>query len=96
VIDLFTPLLKGGKVGLFGGAGVGKTMLLSEILHNVVTNPKEGFVSVFAGVGERSREGLDLYQSLRDTNVLRASTLIFGQMGENPSIFVSLCWCHSC
>lgn len=86
VIDLFTPLLKGGKVGLFGGAGVGKTMLLSEILHNVVTNPKEGFVSVFAGVGERSREGLDLYQSLRDTNVLRASTLIFGQMGENPAV----------
>ena len=85
VIDLFAPLLKGGKTGLFGGAGVGKTMLLTEVLHNIVG--EEGkFVSVFAGVGERSREGKDLYDSLKSTNVLKFSSLVFGQMGENPSI----------
>lgn len=86
VIDLFTPLLKGGKMGLFGGAGVGKTMLLSELLHNVVGKTEENFVSVFAGVGERSREGLELYQSLRDTGVLKSSALFYGQMGENPAV----------
>ncbi len=85
VIDVFAPLLKGGKTGLFGGAGVGKTMLLTEVLHNIVGR-QEKFVSVFAGVGERSREGLDLYQSLSATGVFPSSTLIFGQMGENPSI----------
>ncbi len=84
VIDLFTPLIKGGKMGLFGGAGVGKTMLLTEILHNVVGSHAD-FVSVFAGVGERSREGLELYQSLQESGVMNASTLVFGQMGENPS-----------
>src|SRR3989344_7142488 len=77
--------MKGGKMGLFGGAGVGKTMLLTEILHNIV-GKQEKFVSVFAGVGERSREGLDLYQSLNATGVFSSSTLIFGQMGENPAI----------
>jgi F-type H+/Na+-transporting ATPase subunit beta len=85
VIDVFAPLLKGGKTGLFGGAGVGKTMLLTEILHNIV-GKQEKFVSVFAGVGERSREGLDLYKSLSASGVFSASTLIFGQMGENPAI----------
>lgn len=84
VIDLFTPLIKGGKMGLFGGAGVGKTMLLTEILHNVVGD-KEDFVSVFAGVGERSREGLELYQALQESGAMNSSTLVFGQMGENPS-----------
>lgn len=86
VLDLFSPLLKGGKIGLFGGAGVGKTILLAEVLHNVVGKEKENSVSVFAGVGERSREGLELYQSLLDSGVMDRSTLIFGPMGENPAV----------
>jgi len=86
VIDLFTPLLKGGKMGLFGGAGVGKTMLLTEILHNVVAQNKGKSVSVFGGVGERSREGLELYQALMNSGTLASSSLIFGTMGENPAI----------
>ena len=65
VIDLFCPLMKGGKMGLFGGAGVGKTMLLTEILHNIVGTSEGKSVSVFAGVGERSREGLELYEVSR-------------------------------
>jgi F-type H+-transporting ATPase subunit beta len=85
VVDLFAPLLKGGKMGLFGGAGVGKTMLLTEILHNIV-GKKEKNVSVFAGVGERSREGLELYQALAQSGTLTKSTLIFGPMGENPAV----------
>lgn len=85
IIDLFAPLLKGGKMGLFGGAGVGKTMILTEMLHNIVIASKGGGVSVFAGVGERSREGLDLYQALSESGALSSSSLIFGQMGENPS-----------
>ncbi|MBN1168337.1 F0F1 ATP synthase subunit beta [Candidatus Woesebacteria bacterium] len=87
VIDLFAPLVKGGKMGLFGGAGVGKTLLLTEILHNILGGGKENErVSVFAGVGERSREGLELYQSLSDSKTLPRSSLIFGPMGENPAI----------
>lgn len=97
LIDFFTPLMKGGKTGLFGGAGVGKTMLLTEILHNVVgegSKLKEGnkgggqkqSVSVFAGVGERSREGLELYHALQNSGVFHESSLIFGQMGENPAV----------
>lgn len=86
IIDFFCPLLKGGKMGLFGGAGVGKSMLLSEILHNVVSNPDRSFVSVFAGVGERSREGYELYHSLIDSGVMSSSTLVFGPMGENPAV----------
>jgi F-type H+-transporting ATPase subunit beta len=86
VIDLFSPLLKGGKIGLFGGAGVGKTILLTEILHNIVDKAKDDFVSVFAGVGERSREGLELYQSLINAGVMDKSSLIFGPMGENPAV----------
>jgi len=85
VIDLFCPLLGGGKMGLFGGAGVGKTMLLTEILHNVVSS-KKNFVSVFAGVGERTREALELYQTLAQSKVLPYSSLIFGQMGESPTV----------
>src|SRR4030042_3863642 len=86
VVDLFAPLVKGGKMGLFGGAGVGKTLLLTEILHNVVSDVKKNTVSVFAGVGERTREGLELYQALKNSNVLGSASLIFGTMGENPAI----------
>mgnify|MGYP000893513325 CR=1 FL=1 len=87
VIDVFAPLLKGGKMGLFGGAGVGKTMLLTEILHNVVGKVgRDRYYSVYAGVGERSREGLELWQSLKETGVLPFSSLIYGQMGENPAV----------
>lgn len=85
IIDVFSPLLKGGKMGLFGGAGVGKTILLTEILHNIVGRSVDKTVSVFAGIGERSREGLELYQSLVSSGVMQNSTLIFGPMGENPA-----------
>jgi ATP synthase F1 beta subunit len=85
VIDLFCPLMKGGKMGLFGGAGVGKTMLLTEILHNVVGASGGKSVSVFAGVGERSREGLELYEALQKTNSMHLSSLVFGTMGENSA-----------
>ncbi|MGD8744670.1 MAG: F0F1 ATP synthase subunit beta [Candidatus Woesebacteria bacterium] len=85
VIDLFSPLSIGGKMGLFGGAGVGKTLLLTETLHNVV-GKTDNTVSVFAGVGERSREGLELYNSLKVSGVLDASSLVFGTMGENPAV----------
>jgi len=85
VIDLFSPIIQGGKMGLFGGAGVGKTLLLTEILHNVVGGAKGKSVSVFAGVGERSREGLELYHALSKSGTLSDSTLIYGTMGENPA-----------
>ncbi len=85
-IDFFTPLLKGGKAGLFGGAGVGKTVILSEIIHNIVIlNPQEN-VSVFTGVGERTREGEELYSTLKENKVMQGVTLIYGSMGENPAI----------
>ncbi len=80
VIDFFTPLLKGGNLGLFGGAGVGKTVLLTELMHNVAFQ-KKGY-SVFAGVGERIREAQELYEVLKKTNVLPSVALIFGQMNE--------------
>lgn len=85
-IDFFCPILKGGKVGLFGGAGVGKTILLTEIIHNVVILSKNKSVSVFAGVGERVREGQELLESLRESKVLPQVSLIYGQMGENPAV----------
>ncbi|OGH10610.1 MAG: F0F1 ATP synthase subunit beta [Candidatus Levybacteria bacterium RIFCSPHIGHO2_01_FULL_36_15] len=85
-IDFFSPILKGGKVGLFGGAGVGKTVLLTEIVHNIVILNKDNSVSVFAGVGERAREGQELYESLKQSNVLPQVSLIFGNMGENPAV----------
>ena len=85
-IDLFAPLMKGGKVGLFGGSGVGKTILLSEILHNVINKDVENNTSVFCGVGERSREGQELYEELSQTGVLDKVSLVFGPMGESPAI----------
>lgn len=86
VVDLFAPLLKGGKTGLFGGSGVGKTVLLTEILHNVINKDKERNVSVFCGVGERTREGHELYLELEKSQVLPYVSLIFGGMGDSPSI----------
>lgn len=86
IIDVFSPLLSGGKMGLFGGAGVGKTILLNEILHNIVGKKGGKAVSVFAGIGERAREGLELYKSLEETGALKNSLMVFGQMGENPSM----------
>jgi F-type H+/Na+-transporting ATPase subunit beta len=86
VLDFFAPMVVGAKTGMFGGAGVGKTMILTELLHNVVGRMGGETVSVFAGVGERSREGLELYKSLQETGVFNATTLVFGQMGENPAI----------
>lgn len=85
-IDLFAPLVKGGKTGLFGGSGVGKTILLTEILHNIVNKDKEKNVSVFCGVGERTREGHELYEELGHTGVLPSVSLIFGSMGDSPAV----------
>ncbi len=82
VIDLIAPFIKGGKVGLFGGAGVGKTVLLQELIRNVATVHK-GY-SVFAGVGERTREGNDLYHEMKASGVLKQTALVFGQMNEVP------------
>ena len=82
VIDLLCPYVKGGKIGLFGGAGVGKTVLITELMHNIA-NEKSG-ISVFAGVGERSREGNDLYYEMKESGVLNKTALVFGQMNEPP------------
>lgn len=82
VIDLISPYLKGGKIGLFGGAGVGKTVLIQELITNVAT--QHGGYSVFAGVGERTREGNDLYHEMKDSGVLDKTALVFGQMNEPP------------
>ncbi len=82
VIDLIAPFLKGGKIGLFGGAGVGKTVLLMELIHNVAK--EYGGVSVFGGVGERTREGNDLYHEMKESGVLDNTGLVFGQMNEPP------------
>jgi F-type H+-transporting ATPase subunit beta len=82
VIDLIAPFVKGGKTGLFGGAGVGKTVLIQELIHNIST--KHGGFSVFAGVGERSREGNDLYEEMKESGVLKNTALVFGQMNEPP------------
>ena len=82
VIDLFAPFIKGGKVGLFGGAGVGKTVLLMELIRNVAE--ELGGFSVFAGVGERSREGNDLYHEMKASGVINKTALVFGQMNEVP------------
>ncbi|HLC93628.1 MAG TPA: F0F1 ATP synthase subunit beta [Patescibacteria group bacterium] len=86
VLDLFSPLTKGGKTGLFGGSGVGKTILLSEILHNIVNKDKEKNVSVFCGVGERTREGHELYLELSRTGVLDHVAIVLSSMGDSPSI----------
>ena len=82
VVDLICPFLKGGKVGLFGGAGVGKTVIIQELIHNIASN--HGGYSIFAGVGERTREGNDLYQEMKESGVLDKTALIFGQMNEPP------------
>lgn len=82
VIDLICPFLKGGKVGLFGGAGVGKTVIIQELINNIAS--EHGGYSVFAGVGERSREGNDLYKEMKDAKVLDKTCLVFGQMNESP------------
>jgi len=86
VIDLFAPMLRSGKVGVVGGAGVGKTMLLTEVMNNIVTKDQKDTVSVFAGIGERSREGVELVQALTESKVLPFCSLIFGTMGENPAV----------
>lgn len=85
-IDFFSPMVRGGKIGLFGGAGVGKTVLLTEIIHNVVVLRKGKGVSVFAGVGERTREGHELYSTLSEKGVLPSVSLFLGTMGENPAV----------
>jgi len=82
VIDLICPYARGGKIGLFGGAGVGKTVTIQELIHNVAK--QHGGVSVFAGVGERSREGNDLYRELGESGVLSKTALVYGQMNESP------------
>lgn len=84
VIDLLEPYPKGGKIGLFGGAGVGKTILIQELIHNVAT--RLGGYSVFTGVGERSREGNDLWTEMRESGVIDKTALVFGQMNEAPGV----------
>lgn len=86
VVDFFTPIIKGGKVGLFGGAGVGKTVIISEIIHNLVILNPEKNVSVFTGVGERTREGEELFSTLKENKVMQGVCLIYGSMGENPAL----------
>lgn len=85
-VDFFTPIIRGGKVGLFGGAGVGKTVLLSEVIHNIVILHPEQNVSIFTGVGERTREGEELFQTLIESKVMQGVSLIYGSMGENPAL----------
>jgi F-type H+-transporting ATPase subunit beta len=82
VIDLIAPILKGGKVGIFGGAGVGKTVVIQELIHNIAT--QHGGYSVFAGVGERTREGNDLWHEMQDSGVIDKTAMVFGQMNEPP------------
>ena len=82
VVDLICPYLKGGKIGLFGGAGVGKTVLIQELIRNIAT--EHGGYSVFTGVGERTREGNDLYHEMQESGVLDKTTMVFGQMNEPP------------
>jgi F-type H+-transporting ATPase subunit beta len=82
VIDLLCPYVKGGKIGLFGGAGVGKTVVMQELIHNIAT--QHGGLSVVAGVGERTREGNDLYHEMKNSGVLDKTVLVYGQMNESP------------
>ncbi len=84
VIDLLAPYSKGGKIGLFGGAGVGKTVLIQELIHNIAS--EHGGYSVFTGVGERSREGNDLYTEMSESGVIDKTALVFGQMNESPGV----------
>ena len=82
VVDLLCPYQKGGKIGLFGGAGVGKTVLIQELIRNIAT--EHGGYSVFTGVGERTREGNDLYTEMSESGVINKTTMVFGQMNEPP------------
>ncbi|AIG28696.1 F0F1 ATP synthase subunit beta [Brevibacillus sp. 7WMA2] len=82
VVDLLAPYVKGGKIGLFGGAGVGKTVLIQELINNIAQ--EHGGISVFAGVGERTREGNDLYHEMKDSGVIAKTAMVFGQMNEPP------------
>lgn len=82
VVDLLAPYIKGGKIGLFGGAGVGKTVLIQELINNIAQ--EHGGISVFAGVGERTREGNDLYYEMKDSGVIDKTAMVFGQMNEPP------------
>jgi F-type H+-transporting ATPase subunit beta len=84
VIDLITPFTRGGKIGAYGGAGVGKTVIIQELIHNIAT--EHGGYSVFAGVGERSREGNDLWIEMKNSGVLAKTMLVFGQMNEPPGV----------
>ncbi len=84
VIDLLVPFLKGGKIGMFGGAGVGKTVIVMELINNIAK--EHGGISVFAGVGERTREGNDLYLEMTEAGVLDKTTMVFGQMNEPPGV----------
>ena len=84
VIDLITPFTKGGKVGAYGGAGVGKTVIIMELIRNIAT--EHGGFSVFAGIGERSREGNDLWNEMKDSGVIEKTVLVFGQMNEPPGV----------
>ena len=82
VIDLICPFSNGGKIGLFGGAGVGKTVLIMELINNIAK--EHGGLSVFTGVGERTREGNDLYNEMKESGVLSKTALVYGQMDEPP------------
>ena len=82
VVDLIAPYVKGGKIGLFGGAGVGKTVTIQELINNIAQ--EHGGISVFAGVGERTREGNDLYHEMKDSGVIAKTAMVFGQMNEPP------------
>lgn len=84
VIDLVSPFTRGGKIGAYGGAGVGKTVIIMELIHNIAT--QRGGLSVFAGVGERSREGNELWLEMRDSGVIQNTALVFGQMNEPPGV----------
>jgi len=84
VIDLITPFSKGGKIGAYGGAGVGKTVIIMELIRNIAT--EHGGFSVFCGIGERSREGNDLWKEMTESGVIDKTTLVFGQMNEPPAV----------
>src|SRR6266536_3096876 len=84
VIDLLEPYVQGGKIGMFGGAGVGKTVIIQEMIHRQAE--QHGGVSVFAGVGERTREGNDLFLEMTETGVINKTALVFGQMDEPPGV----------
>ena len=89
VVDLLAPYIKGGKIGLFGGAGVGKTVLIQELINNIAQ--EHGGISVFAGVGERTREGNDLYHEMKDSGVIEKTAMVFGQMNEPPGARHACC-----